>query len=61
MMASDYVGRKERNVLFNESLNTFYLGLYGIGHKVKRQKNQRRPVPVPVIGVSYKACSECVG
>ena len=35
MVASDYVGRKERNVLFNEPLNTFYLGLYGIGHKVK--------------------------
>ena len=27
--------RKERNVLFNDTLNTFYLRLYGIGHMVK--------------------------
>ena len=27
--------RKEGNVLFNDALNTFYLRLYGIGHKVK--------------------------
>ena len=28
-------GRKEENVLFNDTLNTFYLQLYGIRHKVK--------------------------
>ena len=28
-------GRKEGNVLFNDALNTFYLRLYGVGHKVK--------------------------
>ena len=28
-------GRKEGNVLFNDELNTFYLQLYGIRHKVK--------------------------
>ena len=22
----------EENVLFNDALNTFYLGLYGVGH-----------------------------
>ena len=27
--------RKEGNVLFNDTLNTFYLWLYGVGHKVK--------------------------
>ena len=27
--------RKERNVLFNDTLNTFYLRLYGVGHMVK--------------------------
>ena len=26
---------KEGNVLFNDSLNTFYLRLYGVGHIVK--------------------------
>ena len=24
-------GRKERNVLFNDAINTFYLRLYGVG------------------------------
>ena len=28
-------GRKEGNVLFNDSLNTFYLRLYGVTHMVK--------------------------
>ena len=28
-------GRKEGNVLFNDTLNTFYLRLYGIAHMVK--------------------------
>ena len=27
---------KEGNVLFNDTLNTFYLRLYGIGHMVKK-------------------------
>ena len=26
---------EERNVLFNDALNTFYLLLYGVGHMVK--------------------------
>ena len=30
--------RKEGNVLFNGALNTFYLGLYGVGHKVWRKE-----------------------
>ena len=30
-----YIGRKEGNILFNDTLNTFYLRLYGIGHMVK--------------------------
>ena len=28
-------GRKEGNVLFNDTLNTFYLRLYGVRHMVK--------------------------
>ena len=28
-------GRKEGNVLFNGTLNTFYLQLYGVGHMFK--------------------------
>ena len=30
--------QRERNILFNDALNTFYLGLYGVRHMVKREK-----------------------
>ena len=30
-----YEGWKEGNVLFNDTLNTFYLRLYGVGHMIK--------------------------
>ena len=29
---------RERNVLFNDALNTFYLRLYGVRHMVKDQE-----------------------
>ena len=35
-------GRKERNVLFNDTLNTFYLRLYGIRHMVKDHSDSER-------------------
>ena len=35
-------GRKEGNVLFNDTLNTFYLRLYGIGHMVKDHSDSER-------------------
>ena len=34
--------RKEANVLFNETLNTFYLRLYGIRHMVKDHSDNER-------------------
>ena len=34
--------RKERNVLFNDTLNTFYLRLYGVGHMVKDHSDSER-------------------
>ena len=35
---------KEGNVLFNDTLNTFYFMLYGVGHMVKYQSdNERKP------------------
>ena len=33
---------KEGNVLFNDTLNTFYLRLYGIGHMVKDHSDIKR-------------------
>ena len=35
-------GRKEGNVLFNDTLNTVYLQLYGIGHMVKDHSDSDR-------------------
>ena len=35
---------KERNVLFNDALNTFYLRLYGIGHMVKNNLDSERRI-----------------
>ena len=38
--------RKERkgNILFNDTLNTFYLQLYGIGHMVKHQGRKGKEI-----------------
>ena len=33
---------KEGNVLFNDTLNTFYLRLYGVGHMVKDHSDRER-------------------
>ena len=35
-------GKRERNVLFNDALNTFYLRLYGVGHMVKDHSDSER-------------------
>ena len=34
--------RKEGNVLFNDTLNTFYLQLYGVGHMVRDHSDSER-------------------
>ena len=34
--------RKEGNILFNDTLNTLYLRLYGIGHIVKDHSDSER-------------------
>ena len=33
---------KKGNVLFNDTLNTFYLQLYGVGHMVKDHSDSER-------------------
>ena len=35
-------GRKEGNVLLNDTLNTFYLRLYGVTHMVKDHSDSER-------------------
>ena len=39
-------GRKEGNVLFNNTLNTFYLRLYVVGHMVKDYSDSERGNPL---------------
>ena len=40
-------GRKEGNVLFNDTLNTFYLRLYDIRHMVKDHSDSDKGNPLP--------------
>ena len=40
-------GRKEGNVLFNDTLNTFYLRLYGVRHMVKDHSDSKKGNPLP--------------
>ena len=40
-------GRKEGHVLFNNTLNTFYVCLYGVGHMVKNHSDSERGNPLP--------------
>ena len=42
LLISCLIGRKEGNVLFNNTLNTFYLQLYGVGHMVKDHSESKR-------------------
>ena len=39
-------GRKERNILFNDTLSTFYLRLYGVKHMVKDHSESERGNPL---------------
>ena len=40
------VRERERNVLFNDALNTFYLRLYGVRHMVKDHSDSERGNPL---------------
>ena len=40
-------GERERNVLFNDALNTFYLRLYGVRHIVKDHSDGEKGNPLP--------------
>ena len=39
---------RERNVLFNDTLNTFYQRLYGVRHKVKDHSDSEKGNPLPI-------------
>ena len=38
---------RERNVLFNDALNTFYLRLYGVRYMVKEHSYSEQGNPLP--------------
>ena len=42
--------KRERNVLFNDALNTFYLLLYGVIHMVKDHSDSEKGNPPHAIG-----------
>ena len=44
---TDLDSERERNVLFNDALNTFYLRLYGVRHMVKDHSDSERGNPMP--------------
>ena len=47
-------GNKEENILFNNTLNTFYLRLYGISHMVNNHSNSERKPAVGHMGFSFR-------
>ena len=56
-------GKKERNVLFNDALNTFYLRLYGVRHIVKDHSDSEKGNPLPpyrlLLSISSKGSFIC--
>ena len=47
---------KEGNVLFNDTLNTFYLLLYGVIHMVKDHSDTEKGNPLPSHGLLFPIC-----
>ena len=45
--------KKEGYVLFNNTLNTFYLRLYGVGHMVKDHSDSERGNLLPPHGLLF--------
>ena len=44
---SHFWWEREKNVLFNDALNTFYLRLYGVRHMVKDHSDSEKGNPLP--------------
>ena len=58
-----YGRERERNVLFNDALNTFYLRLYGVRHMVKDHSDSEKGNPLPphrlLLSISSKGSFIC--
>ena len=53
LLFSTWGGRNDGNVLFNDTLNTFYFRLYGVGHMVKDHSDSERGNPLPPHGLLF--------
>ena len=53
-----YHYRKEGNVLFNNTLNTFYLRLHGVGHMVKDHSDSKRGNTLLPLGLFFPISSK---
>ena len=55
---------RERNVLFNDALNTFYLRLYGIRHIVTDHSDSEKGNPLPphrlLLSINSKGSFICI-
>ena len=53
----DYMGERERKVLFNDTLNTFYLRLYGIRHNMVKDHSdsEREETCCRQMGYSFRS------
>ena len=49
--------RKEGNVLFNDTLSTFYLPLYGVRHMLKDHSDSERGIPLLPLGLLFPISS----
>ena len=56
-MVKDHIG-KEGSVLFNNTLNTFYLHLYGVRHMVKDHSDSERGNPLLPHGLLFPISSK---
>ena len=52
------VGARKRNVLFNDTLNTFYLRLYDVRHMVKDHSDSKRGNPLLPHGLLFPISSK---
>ena len=53
----DATGREEGNVLFNDTLNTFYLWLYGVGHMVKCHSDKKEETCFHHMGYTFRSAA----
>ena len=54
----EWARERERNVLFNDALNTFYLRLFGVRHMVKDHSDSERGNPLPPHGLLFPISSK---